>query len=223
MKRLLPILILALVFSPVAAQTAGEIMQSVRQVTAFQKEQTLHGALRKGGKKTPFSLFLRGKNIQFALDGGKERFHLRLEADRQDLLELDANGKTKKFPAQKIIQAIANTEVSYEDLAMKFLYWPNPAIAGEDKINRQDCWRIHMVNPEKSGRYREVSVWVSKRHRALIRVIGYGPRPAAVALKQFEITKLMKVNDVYTLKTMKVTSFDEDRRAKGITYIEFQK
>ena len=222
MKHLLPLLIFALGFSPVSAQTAEEIMQSVRQVTALQKEQNLQGHLRKGGKKTPLSLFLRGKNIQFALDGGKERFHLRLEPNRQDLFEL-VNGKTKQFPASKISQSIANTDVSYEDLALKFLYWPKPTIAGEDKINRQDCWRIHMANPEKSGRYREVSVWVSKRHRALMRVIGYGPRPAAVALKQFEITKLMKVNDVYTVKTMKVTAFNENRRAKGITYIEFRK
>lgn len=222
MKHLLPLFVIALGAFPVFAQTAEEIMRSVRQVTTLQEEQNLHGSLRKGGKKTPLSLFLRGKNIQFALDGGKERFHLRLEENRQDLFEL-VGGKTKKFPVRKISQPIADTDVSYEDLALKFLYWPNPSIAEEVKINRQDCWRIHMRNPEKSGRYREISVYVSKRHRALMRVIGYGPRPAAVALKQFEITKLMKVNDSYTVKTMKVSSFNENRRVKGITYIEFKK
>lgn len=222
MKHLISLLILTLGVSPASAQTAEQIMQSVRQVTALQKEQTLHGVLRKGGAKTPLSLFLRGKNIQFALNGGTERFHLRLEQDKHALFEL-VDGQTRPFPAKKISQAIANTDVSYEDLALKFLYWPDPEIAGEEKINRQDCWRIHMVNPEKSGSYREVSVWVSKRHRALIRVIGYGPRPAAVALKQFEISKLMKVNDVYTVKTMMVSSFHENRRVKGITYIDFKK
>lgn len=222
MKQLRLLLISALIFSSGSAQTAEQIMDSVRQVTALQKEQNLHGHLRKGSKKTPISLFLREENIQFALDDGKERFHLRLEPNKQDLFEL-VNGKTKLFPEAKISQPIANTDVSYEDLALKFLYWPKPFIAGEDKINRQDCWRIHMVNPEQSGNYREVSVWVSKKHRALMRVIGYGPRPAKNALKQFEITKLMKVNEVYTVKTMKVTSFNEDRRAKGLTYIEFQK
>ncbi|MDA7877901.1 hypothetical protein N9A89_07540, partial [Akkermansiaceae bacterium] len=61
---------------PVAsAQNAEQIMQSVRQVTALQQEQDLHGSIRKGGRQTPLSLFLRGEDIQFAIDGGKERFH----------------------------------------------------------------------------------------------------------------------------------------------------
>ena len=170
----------------------------------------------------PLSLFLRGENIQFALDDGMERFHLRFSQDKQELFEI-LEGKMKPFPAKKISQSIAETDVSYEDLALKFLYWENPKIAGEEKINRQECWRIHLVNPDESGRYREVSIWVSKRHRALIRVVGYGPRPAALALKQFEITDIMKVNKAYTVKTMKVSSFNEDRRVKGITYIEFKK
>ena len=59
------------------AQTAEDIMSSVRQVAALQGPQDLNGAIRKGAKKTPITLFLRGKDIQFALNGGAERFHLR--------------------------------------------------------------------------------------------------------------------------------------------------
>lgn len=222
MKRFLPILISTILIPFSFAQTGEEIMKSVRQVTALQQSQDLHGTIRKGGKQVPLSLFLRGEDIQFALDGGKERFHLRLAQNKQELSEI-VGGKTTVFPADKISAPIANTDVSYEDLALKFLYWPNAKIAGEEKISRQDCWRIHVVNPDKSGRYREVSVWVSKRHRTLLRVIGYGPRPEAVALKQFEITDIMKVDKVYTVKTMKVSSFNERRRVKGITYIDFKK
>ena len=205
-----------------SAQDAEQIMQSVRQVTALQKEQDLHGFLRKGRARTQLSLFLRGENIQFALDGGKERFHLRLTPETQELREI-IGGKTKKFPAKKITQPIAKSDVSYEDLALKFLYWKNPRIAGEDTIKGQKCWRIHVANPEKNGNYREVSVWVSKTQRALMRVIGYGPQPARRPLKQFEITNIMKVNDVYTVKTMKVSAFNEKGKTSGITYLEFDK
>lgn len=132
------------------------------------------------------------------------------------------NGKTQPFPPKKISQAIRGTDVSYEDLALKFLYWPNPKLIGKQKLNGQDCWRIHLVNPEKTGRYREVSVWVTMKQRALIRVVGYGPRPKVEPLKQFEITSVMKVNSLFTVKTMKVTSF-EKKRVQGTTYIEFDK
>ncbi len=202
--------------------TANEIMRSVRQVAVLQGDQNLNGVIRKKSKKTPLTMFLRGQDIQFALNGGKERFHLRLGEKTQQLMEI-VNGKTRNFPAKKIVAPIAGTDVSYEDLALKFLYWPNPRIVGEEKIGRQDCWRLHVKNPEKNGRFREISVWVTKKQRGLMRVIGYGPKPARRALKQFEITKLMKVGKVWTVKTMKVTAFDQNQRVSGITYLEFQK
>ena len=204
------------------AQTAEDIMSSVRQVAALQGPQDLNGVIRKGAKKTPITLFLRGKDIQFALNGGAERFHLRFNEGNQQLREL-IGGESRPFPDAKIVAPIANTDASYEDLALKFLYWPKPRIVGQEKLEGQDCWRLHVVNPEKTGRYREVSVWVTKKQRALLRVVGYGPRPNRLAIKQFEITKLMRAGGVFTVRTMKVTAFDENNRANGITYIEFDK
>lgn len=216
-------LLILLCQSPLAlAQTAEEIMSSVRQVAVLQDQQTLNGRIRKGAKEIPLTLFLRGKDIQFALNGGAERFHLRLNEDDQQLFEI-VDGKTQPFPPQKVSRSIGGTDVSYEDLALKFLYWKNPRIVGEQRLNGQDCWRLHVLNPEKVGRYREVSVWVTKKQRALMRVVGYGPRPDAVPLKQFEITGVMKVDEVFTVKSMKVTSFNEKRRVEGITYLEFDK
>jgi len=218
---------LLLAISPLAsAQTAEEIMSSVRQVAAFQDEQDLSGVIRKGTAKTPISLFLRGKDIQFALKGGDERFHLRLNENSQDLLEWTGK-EYRPFPDAKIAAPIANTDVSYEDLALKFLYWPNPRIVGEEKLEGQDCWRLHVANPDKAGRYREISVWVTKNQRALMRVVGYGERPNGgkgqpPAIKQFEITEVMKVSKVFTVKTMKVSSFGKDNRVSGITYLEFE-
>jgi hypothetical protein len=42
-------------------------------------------------------------------------------------------------------------------------------------------------------------------------------------LKQFEIIDVMKVNGVFTVETMKVSMFDEQRKVQGITYLEFEK
>lgn len=222
MKFLTPILLSLSLLAPLQAQSAEEIMQSVRQVAALQEEQDLSGNIRKGRTRIPLTMFLRGKDIQFALNGGTDRFHLELKEDQQELKTI-IDGKVRRFPANKIGQSIGGTDVSYEDLALKFLYWPNPTIVGEEKIEGQHCWRLHVANPEKNGRYREVSVWVTKKQRALMRVVGYGPQPARSALKQFEITDLMRVNKVYTVKTMKVSTFKPNGRVAGATYIEFQK
>ena len=217
------IFLLTVVLSSLApAQSAKEIMDSVRQVTVLQKEQNLTGVIRKGTKKVPLNLFLRGKDIQFTLKDGAEGFHLRLKENNQEFWDIN-NGKATKFPASKIGASVANTDVTYEDLALKFLYWPNPQHAGSQKIGLEDCWRIHVMNPDQNGSYREVSVWVTKKHRALARVVGYGPRPDRRPLKQFEIIDVMKVNGVFTVETMKVSKFDQKRKVQGITYLEFEK
>ncbi|MDA7882332.1 outer membrane lipoprotein-sorting protein [Akkermansiaceae bacterium] len=219
MKAILALTLLVASSGLSSANEAETIMQSVRQVAVLQDSQDLHGAIRKGRTKTPLSMFLRGKDIQFALDGGKEYFLLTLNDGSQRLDQL-IGGKRSKFPSSKIAAPIANSDVSYEDLALSFLYWPNPQIVGEDEIKGQDCWRIHVGNPGGSGRYREVSVWVTKKQRALIKVVGYGP--ARKSLKLFEITDLMNIKGKFTVKTMRVASFDAKGNTAGISYIDFK-
>jgi len=222
MKSILALSLFFATSNLASANEAETIMKSVRQVAVLQDAQDLHGSIRKGRTKTPLSMFLRGKNIQFALDGGKEYFLLSLGQNSQSLEQL-IGGKRSRFPASKVAAPIAKSDVSYEDLALSFLYWPNPKIVGEDKIKGQDCWRIHVGNPGRSGRYREVSVWVTKKQRALMRVVGYGPKPTRQALKQFEITDLMNIKGRFTVKTMKVNVFDARGKTVGISYIDFKK
>ena len=224
MKRFsfgLTVMFLSLVsLVPAAAQTAEQIMAEVRQVAGLQEHQDLKGFMKSRGKKTSFDMFLRGKEVHFRIDDGKDAFALRLGPQKQELFDT-SSGSARPFPGRKISQPIAGTEVTYEDLAMKFLYWPNPQIAGEAKIKLQDCWRIHLRNPGSTGRYREVSVWVSKEQRALMRVIGYGPAPQRTALKQFEVLDIMRRNGVWTVRKLKVAAFNNAGRQTGTTTIDF--
>ena len=201
-------------------QSAEQIMAEVRQVAGMQQHQDLDGIIKSRGKKRDFDMFLRGKEIHFRIDGGKDAFALRLGNNRQELFDT-TSGSAKPFPNSKIAQPIAGTDVTYEDLAMKFLYWPNPEIAGEAKIKLQDCWRIHLQNPGNTGRYREVSVWVAKEQRALMRVIGYGPAPARAALKQFEVLDITRRNGVQTVGKLKIASFNQKGDQNGTTTIDF--
>jgi len=222
MSKIFAFFLLASTSLPLLGQTAEEIMASVRQVAALQADADLRGVMKAGRKKVPLSMFLRGKEIHFKIDEGKESFALRLNPHNQELFDT-TGGQARPFASEKISRDIAGTDVSYEDLAMKFLYWPKPKIAGEDSIKAQACWRIHLVNPEATGRYREISVWVSKKQRALMRIIGYGPRPAAVALKQFEVLDIMRRGKVWTVRKLKVSAFKESGKKEGTTYIDFGK
>ena len=206
------------------APNADALLKTARFVTTLQ-HQDLKGYIRKGETKFPVGLYLRGQDIQLSYtrpNKGKDiRFHMRLGENRYDLFEL-ADGKTVRFPEKKLGEPIEKTDLSYEDLAMRFLYWPGGQVDGLEKVKGQDCWVVRLVNPTQTGRYVQVRVWVHKKSQALMQVVGYdkGGKP----LKRFAVTDVMKVGDSYTLRRMRVDSVDPvQNRVVGMTYLEFDK
>ncbi|NNC88921.1 MAG: outer membrane lipoprotein-sorting protein [Akkermansiaceae bacterium] len=206
------------------AQTADEILSTARYVTTLQ-QQDLEGRIRKDGRTVPVGLFLRGENIQFQyFDAGKKAwdvFHMRLNENHYDLFEI-RNGKTLRFPEKKLGQPIMGSDLSYEDLAFRFLYWPSGKIEGSEKIKGQDCWKIRLQNPGRGGDYALVYVWVHKKAGALMQVVGYNNQGRA--LKRFQVTDLMKIGDAYTVRRMRVDRIEPvANKVVGLTYLEFEK
>ncbi len=203
------------------ADEAAENLLKGARFQATLQNQDLHGKMKKDGKETPVSLFLRGENIQFQYKVGDvdKRFHMRLMENKYDLLEI-VEGKTKKFDTKKLAEKINGTDLSFEDLSMRFLYWEESSIVGEERIGGQMCHKIRLINPDKSGEYRIVYVWLHQKFGAFMQVVGYDEKGSP--LKQFRVTDLMKVGKNYTLKRMRVDSM-KDNKVTGTTYLEFDK
>jgi hypothetical protein len=192
------------------------------RIAAGLQHSDLHGVIRKGRKKTDVSLFLHGKNIQFALRGGALRFHMRLRDDRCELLEL-VNNKTRRFPASKLVAPIEGTDLTYEDLSLRFFYWPHPKLEGSERVNGSDCWKIRLDNPGRDGNFGVVYVWVNKKYGAFMRIRGHDRKGRL--LKQFEVEEVMKIGKgVYTIRKMKIDSVNPATgRVAGSTWIEFDR
>jgi hypothetical protein len=203
-----------------ADEAAENVLRGARFAATLQ-HQNLHGHMRKDGRKTPITLFLRGKNIQFQYQVEKvdHRFHMRLKEDQFDLLEIVGN-KTRKFDNAKLAEKINNTDLSFEDLSMKFLYWQKSKIVGEEKISGQKCHKVRLINPDDAGNYRIVYAWIHQKYGSLMRVVGYNA--AGEPLKQFQVTDIMKVGKQFTLKRMRVDSMF-DNKVSGTTYLEFER
>ena len=201
---------------------AQDILRGTRQATALQQgDLSGHLRPRKGKTKVPVQIFLRGKNIQFHFDtkqkNVREVFHLRLNNNGHDLFEI-RDGKTLRFPPDKLKQPIMGTDLSYEDLALRFLYWPGGQVLKQERIKTRACWLVRITNPRPGvGLYTTADVWVDQKSGALMRVIGYDR--AGRPLKQFEVQETMQVGKTHTLQKMRVDRFETG----GITYLEFDK
>ncbi len=208
--------------SAAAAQDANEMIRRVR-LSATLMQSDLQGQIRSadGRVKTPISLFMRGEDMQFHLESG-ERFHIRMGDEKCELLELDAQNRTRVFPAAKLVQPVAGTNVSYEDLTLRFLYWPNAKLEGEERMDGEDCYRVRLNNPGRDGAFGSVYVWVHKKYGAFWRIRAHDR--AGKALKEFQVLKVMELPDKsYTIQKMRINTLDANLRTTAITYLEFEK
>ncbi len=188
-------------------------------------EEALQGTLSGNGKKVPISLFLRGKNIQFQFteNGVVRVFHMRLNNDAYDLFEM-RGGKTINFPREKLIERIAGTDLTYEDLAFRFFYWPKPKLEGIEKVGGFDCYKIRLNKPSgAAGNYEAVYAWIHTKFGAFMRIRGHDARGNLV--KEFQVEDVMKISDdVWTLRQMQVASYNPGTgRRSSITDMRMEK
>lgn len=205
---------------------ADDLLRTARYVATLQ-DANLKGSLQKSGVKgkVPIELFLlQGQGIEFQVHDGKQwnKFQLKLTDEEYDLFEGVGN-KIRRFDRAKLTKPVMGTDLTYEDLSMAFLYWPNGKTLKEESLGfGRDSWMIRLVNPKAKGEYKTVDVWVHKDSGALMQIYGY--RADGKCIKIFKVTEVMKVGKgQYSIKTMKVQSYDDNGRTKGITSLNFDK
>jgi hypothetical protein len=198
---------------PASAQQpdAKAILEGARMSATLAKlDDGLSGNLRRGNQKVPVTLFLKGENIQFQFsENGKDwrGFHMNIGDNAFKLSEI-INGKMVNFPAAKLVSPIAGTDLTYEDLALRFFYWPNPKLDGQENVGGEACYKIRIDKPKGSaGRYEVVYVWVHTKFGAFMRIRGHDKSGGLV--KEFQVEDVMKVaTDMYTLRKMQVSTHD---------------
>ena len=119
-------------------------------------------------------------------------------------------------------ESVRGMDFNYEDLSMRFLYWPNAKLMGEDRIRTVKCWYIRVMNPDRKGPYWTVDLWVHQESGGVARMDAYNFQSKLV--KRFQVISVQKSGKATILKEMRVESFNPlngDR--KGRTYMKLDK
>jgi hypothetical protein len=210
------------------APKAEDIIGGAKMVAALQQAD-LEGNMTRGRDKVPVALFLRNKDIQFQYfqNNAWQKFHLRLNDNSCVLYEM-INNKQSDFPVNRLATPIANTDLSYEDLAMRFFYWKNPKLEGSERVGVHNCWKIRLNNPGQGGAYQVMYVWVHQKYGAFMKIEGFNRQ--GQILKRFEVTDVMNIGknaqgvEIYTLKQMNVSTMNPaNGRAISQTKVIFNK
>lgn len=155
-----------------ASPDAGQLLKRVRQGATLQENKDIKGQIRKRSVKIPFSMSLRGNLIafQYQLNNVWNRFDLKFKDRGQEILSWK-DGKAGVLPVAQYAVPIAGTDVTYEDLSMRYLYWPQAKIVRDDAastVKGRDCWIVQIPNPNSGvGQYAWVRVWIDKENGAM--------------------------------------------------------
>jgi Outer membrane lipoprotein-sorting protein len=212
---------LLIVSSAIAAPpSAKEILESVR-LQQGQQQLELAGQLREGPTVVPFRFVQTGPVIRYSFSNPPEALQLRLGENDSRLEEVTGSGVEKVAPAQ-FDHKIRGTALTYEDLALRFLYWPNAKVIGDDTIQLVDCWRLELRAPPGQSQYATVRLWVQKDGPAIMKVEGYDSQGKLA--KRFTVVSGQKIEDRWFLKQMRIEQFDPATgKAKTRTYLEINK
>ena len=177
---------------------------NVRQQQAAQKG-VLHARLREKASSTPFRIIWQEGTIRYEFSNPDQILFLKLGDKSTEMWERQG-GQSSTIIASRFDQRVRGTSVTYEDLAFRFLYWPNPTIAGEDHLRTRPAWILQVISPGKSSRYGVVRIWIDKESNALLRMEGFDYQGRSI--KRFEVVSAQKLKGQWLLKEMRIEERD---------------
>lgn len=200
--------------------SARAILESVREAQTAQT-QTIRGRLRTGGKSIPFRLIADRGSLRWEFSDPSQTIQLRLlESDSR--LEEITGGAAKRVSAARFDDKVRGSDITYEDLAMKFLYWPNAKIDGEQIMILRKCWILRVEPPSKNdSRYSRAMLWIDQETGALMQAEAYGP-DGRIA-RRFKVISPQKIDGVWLLKQMRIEGMEATRTGpadRAPTYLE---
>jgi hypothetical protein len=220
-QNLLCLALVALAGTGISAPpSAKEILDSVRMLEARQQID-LDGQLRQNEIVVPFHLTQTGPLIRYSFTNPDEVLQLRL-GENGSRLDLVGEEGAEKFPAEKLNDKIRGTGITYDDLALKFLYWPDAKLFGDETVRTRSCWKLQIVAPSRDLPYWNVVLWVDKASGALMRMEAYdwGGKLA----KRFEVVSAQKIENRWFLKQMRVEEMRPGtNKVESRTYLEIKK
>ncbi|MDP9291787.1 MAG: outer membrane lipoprotein-sorting protein [Verrucomicrobiota bacterium] len=211
----------ALAVSTVLAQEtapdAREILETARLGQTVQ-HRVLVGQLRNDDRIAPFRLVLNGSEIHYEFSEPDEALILKL-GENQSRLDIERGGK--RAPVSHFDEKVRGSDITYEDLALRFLYWPVAKVEGDQVILTRRCWKLRLEPGSVQSQYGMVILWVEKQSGALLRADCYDR--AGNFSKRFEVRSVQKIDGGWLLKRMSISQMENGRAVdKSPTYLEIE-
>jgi Outer membrane lipoprotein-sorting protein len=201
-----------------AQQDANAILDQIRSAQA-QISRTLSGRLRpENGDPIAFQLQLKGPEFDYKFTNPPETIKLQMTDTGSVLTDEKSTGQ-QVLADSRLSESVRGTDITYEDLSLRFIYWKNAKFEGEQRVRTITC-SIVLVQPSvRNTEYGSVRLWIAKDRGALIKAEGYNWQGKAI--KRFEVISGQQIEGKTIFKQIRIERLDpQSGKVVSRTYLE---
>ena len=151
--RKLVALLIAFSFTAIClAEPDAEAILHAARVNPLGQSISLKAQLRTDSATTPFQIVVDDA-VRYRFENPEQELILELHDDSSSLSER-VGGKTAPVRPARFDDPVRGAGITYEDLSLRFLYWKNPKLLGEETIRSRKAWKIELQAARASSQYR---------------------------------------------------------------------
>ncbi|MEM7145535.1 MAG: outer membrane lipoprotein-sorting protein [Verrucomicrobiota bacterium] len=171
------------------------------------------------GSRQPFKMTGQPGYIQFVFSQSGDVLQVDMTGARPVVREAKG-GALAVVPAERYGEQVMGVPVLFEDLAMRYFYWPATGVLGEETVQGDKCWIVEVKNPGVGGPYGKARLWIGQKSGAVLKMEGYDANGKRV--KEFKVISVHTVDGMWMFKSVGIESFDPvtGKKAGEKVYLE---
>jgi hypothetical protein len=148
-----------------------------------------------------------------AFGGELERMRVTREAGRPARFAHTVGAKRTPAPLPDLSAPILDTDMTWLDLTLSFLWWQNGIVTGADTVKGRACDVVEVpAPPEQAAQYAKVRIWIDRSLSMMLQAEGLSAD--GKPLRRLWVQSLKKTDDRWMLKDLEVQSFPSVHRTR---------
>ena len=201
-----------------AQEDPNDILDEMRLAQA-QITRPLSGRLRpENGDPIPFQLQLKGTEFDYKFANPPETIKLQLN-DTGSVLTDQTNAEPQILSGSRLSEPVRGTDITYNDLSLRFIYWKNAHYEGEQRVRTITCSIVLVQPASRNSEYSAVRLWIAKGRGALIKAEGFDWQSKVV--KRFDVISGQQIEGKTIFKQIRIEQLDpQSSKVVSRTYLE---
>jgi len=139
---------------------------------------------------------------------------LSFQPNSKELFSFRTGPNQIETPLPDLTANIAQTDVSWLDLSLYFLWWRGAEQIGEDTVRGFHCYVIEVTAPENIPfqSYAKVRLWISSEQGLLLQAQGFDEKNRPI--RRFWVQSVRQIDDKWMIQTLEIQRTNHDQRTR---------